>query len=172
MIQVETDLSGEWDSSTDWPELAGAAVRAGVQASAHSALLGSGITIEVSVKFASDAEVKALNGSYRGRDKATNVLSFPMLEPELISEIGRADGGEALLGDVILAAGVCAREAAEKAIAVRDHAAHLIVHGTLHLLGYDHESGEADAEAMESVERTALAGLGVADPYQVNEVQS
>ena len=172
MIQVETDVSGEWDSSADWRGLADGAVRAAIAASAHSALIRSGITIEVSVKFASDAEVKALNGSYRGKDKATNVLSFPMFEPELIAQVGRADGGEALLGDVILAAGVCAREAAEKGVEVRDHAGHLIVHGTLHLLGYDHESGEEDAEAMEAVERAALAGLGVADPYRTNEVQS
>jgi probable rRNA maturation factor len=172
MIEVETDVSGDWDRSAGWGDLADAAVRAAVEASKHSALARSGITIEVSVKFASDAEVQALNRGYRGKDRTTNVLSFPMFEPELIAEIGRADGGEALLGDVILADGACAREAAEKATGIREHAAHLIVHGTLHLLGYDHEKGEVDAEAMEAVERRSLAGLGIADPYQVNEVQS
>jgi len=172
MIAVETDVSGEWDSRRDWPTLADSAVRAAVAASAHSALIRSGITIEVSVKFATDAEVKGLNESYRGRDKPTNVLSFPMFEAGLIAEIGRADGGEALLGDVILADGVCAREAAEKGIGVQAHAAHLVVHGTLHLLGYDHEAGEEEAQAMEAAEGSALAELGIADPYQVNEVQS
>jgi probable rRNA maturation factor len=65
----------------------------------------------------------------------------------------------------VLASGVCAREAEEKGVPVRDHAAHLVVHGTLHLLGYDHEQGEREAEAMEQVEREALASLGIADPY-------
>jgi probable rRNA maturation factor len=77
-----------------------------------------------------------------------------------------------LLGDVVLAHGVCAAEAADKGVAVETHAAHLIVHGTLHLLGYDHDTGEADAERMEHVEREALAAIGIADPYAVTEVQS
>ena len=171
MIAVESDTSGDWDSRTDWPALADGAVRAAVGASAHASLIESGITIEVSVKFASDAEVQGLNAAWRGKDRPTNVLSFPMFDPELIASVGRADGGEALLGDVILAAGVCAREAEEKGLAVRTHAAHLIVHGTLHLLGYDHECGEADAEAMEATERRALAAIGVADPY-ATEVRS
>jgi probable rRNA maturation factor len=76
-----------------------------------------------------------------------------------------ADGGEVLLGDIVLADATCAAEAEEKGISVRDHGAHLVVHGTLHLLGYDHEQGEEEAEAMEAVEREALAALGIADPY-------
>ena len=79
--------------------------------------------------------------------------------------LANSDDGEVLLGDIVLAHGVCAREAEEKAIAIDAHAAHLIVHGTLHLLGYDHEQGEAEAEAMETLERAALAALGIADPY-------
>ena len=172
MIAVEADASGEWDSRTDWAGLADEAVRAAVAQSAHASLTDSGITVEVSVKFGRDDKVKALNAAYRGKDKPTNVLSFPMFGAELIASVGRADGGEVLLGDVVLAAGVCAREAAEKNVPVRTHAAHLIVHGTLHLLGYDHETGEKDAEAMEEVERRALAAIGIADPYQVTEVQS
>ena len=172
MIQVETDASADWDSRTDWSALSQQAVRAAVAASVHQALLDSGITIEVSVKFASDAEVKALNAGYRGKDKPTNVLSFPMFDAELIASVGRADGGEVLLGDVVLADGVCAQEARDRQVDMKSHAAHLIVHGTLHLLGYDHETGEKDAEEMEEVERRALASLGIADPYQVIEVQS
>jgi probable rRNA maturation factor len=109
--------------------------------------------------------VRSLNAGYRGKDKPTNVLSFPMFEAELLDSLVMADGGEVLLGDIVLAAGTCAREAEEKQISVRDHAAHLVVHGTLHLLGYDHEQGEAEAEAMEGVEREALGALGIADPY-------
>ena len=172
VIVVEADSSGEWDSRTDWAGLADEAVRAAVAQSAHAALTESGITVEVSVKFGADDEVKALNATHRGQDKPTNVLSFPMLGAELIASVGRAEGGEVLLGDVVLAAGVCSREAADKGVALRTHAAHLIVHGTLHLLGYDHETGEADAEAMEEVERRALAVIGIGDPYQVTEVQS
>jgi probable rRNA maturation factor len=124
--------------------------------------------VEVSVKFTGDDEVQGLNASYRGKDKPTNVLSFPMFEAALLPSLAQTDGGEVLLGDLALAHGVCEREAAEKGIAVADHAAHLVVHGTLHLLGYDHEEGDEAAEAMESLERTALAGLGIADPYRVH----
>jgi probable rRNA maturation factor len=165
MIRVESDASGDWDSSTPWSEIAAEAVPAAVAASAHAGLIDSGLCVEISVKFTEDSEVRSLNAAYRGKDKPTNVLSFPMFEAELLDSLVLADGGEVLLGDIVLAAGVCAAEAKEKGISIRDHAAHLVVHGTLHLLGYDHELGEEEAEAMEAVERTALAALGVADPY-------
>lgn len=158
MIGVETDTSEEWDGRTDWSALARSAVHAAVAHSRHAGLSDS----EVSVKFTSDAEVRALNAAWRHKDKPTNVLSFPMAEE---SELA----GAQLLGDVVLAHGVCAAEAAEKRVAIEMHAAHLVVHGTLHLLGYDHEKGEAEAEAMEEVERRALASLGIADPYHVTE---
>ncbi|HEX9932134.1 MAG TPA: rRNA maturation RNase YbeY [Allosphingosinicella sp.] len=172
MILVEADASGEWDSRTDWAALAEEAVRAAVGASVHPALLDSPLAVEISVRFGSDDGVRVLNAGYRAKDKPTNVLSFPMMEPDLIASLAAAGAGEALLGDVILAHGVCAREAAAKRIAIRDHAAHLIVHGTLHLLGYDHETGDDDAEAMEETETRALAALGIADPYAAKEVQA
>ena len=172
MIRVETDASVDWDSRTDWAKLADAAVRAAVEASAHAPLIDSGIAVEVSVKLSSDAEVEGLNGAYRGKQKPTNVLSFPMFDAASLRAVAAAAGGEALLGDVILAYGVCSREAGDKKVAMDEHAAHLIVHGTLHLLGYDHETGEADAEAMEETERRALAAIGISDPYQVTEVQT
>lgn len=165
MIRVESDASGDWDSSLSWSDLADRAVPAAISASNHAALIDSGLCVEISVKFTDDAEVRSLNAAYRAKDKSTNVLSFPMFEAELLDSLVMADGGEVLLGDIVLAAGVCAREAEEKGISVRDHAAHLVVHGTLHLLGYDHEQGEQEAEAMEQVEREALASLGIADPY-------
>ncbi len=91
-----------------------------------------------------------------------------MVQRDLIDGLANSDDGEVLLGDIVLAAGVCAREAAEKHVPMETHATHLIVHGLLHLLGYDHE-GEAEAEAMEAIERTALASLGLDDPYMVKE---
>jgi probable rRNA maturation factor len=172
VVLIEADAGEEWDSRTDWDELAERAVLSAVACSSHAALNNSELAIEVSVKFADDDEVKALNAAYRGKDKATNVLSFPMVEPELLGSIAGADGGEILLGDVVLAHGVCAREAAEKGIATETHAAHLVVHGTHHLLGYDHETSHEDAEAMEAVEREALAAIGIADPYPATEVET
>ena len=169
MILVEADVSGDWDSSTDWAALADQSVRAAVSASRHPTILDSGLTFELSAKFTTDQEVRSLNAGYRGKDKPTNVLSFPMVEGDLLESIVTADRGEVLLGDVVLAHGVCAAEAADKAIPMRNHAAHLLVHGTLHLLGYDHEEGDEQAEAMEEVERRALGALGIADPYM--EVQ-
>ena len=159
MILVESDVSEDWDSRTDWPGLAERAVRAAVAQSDYPDLADT----EVSVKFTSDAEVRGLNAAWRGKDKATNVLSFPMAEePE----------NAPMLGDIVLASGICAREAVEKKVTVETHATHLVVHGTLHLLGYDHETGDEDAEEMEDIERKALASLGIADPYAVTEVES
>lgn len=172
MIAVESDMSEEWDSSLDWCGLAERGVNAAVTCSSHADLIEAAMPIEVSVRFTSDAEVRSLNARYRRKDKATNVLSFPMIEPELIEGIAIGGEGELLLGDIVLAHGVCLAEAAEKNIPVYQHAAHLVVHGTLHLLGYDHETGDADAEAMEVVERRALATLGIADPYSITEVKA
>jgi probable rRNA maturation factor len=172
MILVEADAGEEWDSRTDWEELARRAVLTAVANSAQSKLGNSELLVEVSVKFTDDEEVKALNRTYRGKDKPTNVLSFPMIESELLESIASADSGEVLLGDIVLARGVCEAEAADKQVAVDVHATHLVVHGMLHLLGYDHETGEADAEGMEEIERRALAAIGIADPYAVTEVQT
>src|SRR3546814_20134791 len=100
---------------------------------------------------------------------SSDLLSFPMVQPDLIEAISEnSDDGEVLLGDIVLAHGVCTREAAEKNLSTEDHAAHLIVHGTLHLLGYDHVD-DLQAEATEEIERQAMADLGLADPYLVRE---
>ncbi|HEY1145206.1 MAG TPA: rRNA maturation RNase YbeY [Allosphingosinicella sp.] len=168
MILVETDSGEDWDSRTDWEALAERSVRAAVANSRHAGLIDSPLAIEVSVKFTDDDEVKTLNAAYRGKDRPTNVLSFPMMEPEMLGQLSGA--GELLLGDVVLARGVCAAEAADKAVSVETHAAHLIVHGTLHLLGYDHETSDEDADHMEATEREALASLGISDPYAITEV--
>jgi probable rRNA maturation factor len=161
MIGVETDVSEDWDSRTDWEALARRSVHAAMAVSPYAGLSES----EISVLFTEDEQVRELNRSWRGKDSATNVLSFPMAVP---AELAAAP----MLGDIVLAHGVCAREAAEKKVSIEAHAAHLVVHGTLHLLGYDHERGEAAADEMEGLERRALAALGVADPYELNEVRT
>jgi probable rRNA maturation factor len=170
MIIVGADWDAEWGPDQDWGGLAERASRAAVAHSRYEAIIESGIEVEVSVKLTSDAEVRALNAAYRGRDAATNVLSFPMLDSVLLNSLDEADSGEILLGDVVLAHATCVREAGERAITVEAHASHLVVHGVLHLLGYDHEQGESEAEAMEQVERAALASIGIADPYEVEEL--
>ena len=170
MILVEADADAEWDSRTRWDDVAASAVRSAVVASRFGALIDSKTEIEVSVRFTSDEEVRSLNASYRGKNKPTNVLSFPMIEVDALEAAPKT--GEMLLGDVVLAHGVCEAEARDKGVSMEAHASHLVVHGTLHLLGYDHETGEADAEAMEAVERKALAALGISDPYAVTEVQA
>lgn len=170
MIRIEADVGEDWDRRTDWGAVAARAVHGAIAHSSHAALSENALDIEVSIKFASDDEVRALNRAWRGKDQPTNVLSFPMVEARMPDSIAAGEPGELLLGDIILAHGVCAAEAQDRAMGMADHAAHLIVHGTLHLLGYDHETGDADAARMETLERTALASLGIADPYAVSEV--
>ena len=111
---------------------------------------------EVSVVLTDDAEQRELNHQWRGFDKSTNVLSFPQIEP-----FGPVSG---IVGDIILARETLEREAAEHGISVEDHFTHLVVHGFLHLLGYDHVKDD-EALVMEGLETQILASLGVADPY-------
>ncbi|TAL74539.1 MAG: rRNA maturation RNase YbeY [Rhodanobacter sp.] len=111
---------------------------------------------EVSIRIVGVEEGLALNNQYRGKHYATNVLSFPVELP--------AGVRSPLIGDLAICAPVVAREAAEQGKPARTHWAHLTIHGTLHLLGYDHVI-DAEAEAMEALETRVLAGLGIADPY-------
>lgn len=165
VIEVALSRENPW-SGADWEMFAHCAVETAIAVSAHSDLISSPVTIEISIRLTSDDEVQTLNRQYRQKDEPTNVLSFPMVQPDLIDAISaNSDDGEVLLGDIVLAHGVAAREAAEKGVSLEDHATHLIVHGVLHLLGHDHDAGEAEAEAMEEMERAALGRLGIADPY-------
>ena len=116
------------------------------------------------VLFTSDTHVRALNAQWRDKDRATNVLSFPMLERDEFLVLGET-GPPVMLGAIALACETCAAEARDRGIALETHAAHLLVHGLLHLAGHDHETGPADAQAMERLEVRALARMGIADPY-------
>ena len=167
MLEIALEADGEWDSSGSWERLAGKAARAAIAESAFPDLAMSGRPIEISVLLTDDDHVRTLNSKWRGKDKPTNVLSFPMAESYELQDENVATA-ELLLGDIVLARGVCEAEAAEKGMTVEDYAAHLMIHGTLHLLGYDHmdEAGAADMEAREG---RALARLGIADPYRVED---
>ena len=168
MIDIALSHEHPWTES-DWEPLAVKAARAAIARTPHGALLTTAAAIEISVRLTHDDEVRTLNRQYRGKDKATNVLSFPMVQPDLLATVSQnSDDGEVLLGDIVLAHGVCTAEAADRGIAVTDHVSHLIVHGTLHLLGYDHLDDD-EGDAMEAIERQALSDLGIADPYLIRE---
>ena len=138
--------AGGWPDAVAMERLAARAVAAAARAAAQS-LAGR----EVSVVFTDDAAMRRLNARWRGRDRPTNVLSFPQ-------------AGGPLLGDIVLGYDTVAGEAAVAGRPLEHHIAHLLVHGCLHLLGYDHDE-DAEAERMEDLERAALSTIGVPDPY-------
>ncbi len=159
-MDLEISEEGPWPSPTNWAGL----VAAAANATAACAPELANPRLSASIALANDAEVRALNAEWRGKDKPTNVLSFPMLDRGDL--LALAPGGPPeLLGDIALALETCQREAAEKGISLEHHVAHLIIHGLLHLAGYDHETSSEDARTMESVEIKALALMGIADPY-------
>ena len=137
--------------SSGWPDCEALAARA-VAAAAQQ--LSDPRVGELSLVLTDDAQIQALNKTYRDKDKPTNVLSFPQIGP--------------LLGDIILARETLTREAVSKNISFEAHLSHLIIHGWLHLQGFDHQTDETAAE-MESIEIAALATLGIDNPYQVSD---
>lgn len=164
MLDIDIDSDPAWDSRSGWTGLVRSAAEAAIAESAFPRLTTGERQMELSVRLTGDSEVKALNARWRGKDEPTNVLSFPQMEPEELTKIAE-DGTGLMLGDLVLAHGVCEREAADKHLPLQSHAAHLIVHGTLHLLGYDHHD-DRSAETMESLEVRALARIGLGDPYE------
>lgn len=168
MIEIGLVYEQAWPDG-DWEAVATRAARMAIGLTPHGEILTSPAVIEISVRLTTDGEVGLLNRRYRHKDTPTNVLSFPMIQPDLLEAVTQnSDDGEVLLGDIVLAHGVCAAEAAAKGVTIADHATHLIVHGTLHLLGYDHMTDQA-AGAMEAIEVEALGRLGIADPYLIDE---
>lgn len=142
-----------WDVLPDAETIVAVAVCAAFAEARLVALLDA----ELAVTLADDARVRELNAQWRDRDSATNVLTFPAVEPEETADAP-------MLGDVILAFETVEREAREEGKSLSDHLCHLVVHGVLHLFGHDHLD-EPQAEAMEALEKRALARLGIADPY-------
>jgi probable rRNA maturation factor len=151
--------AGEWARFGPVEE----AVAAAARAIAVTPALDIGLA-EACVALTTDAEIACLNATYRGKSAPTNVLSFP-------SGAGAPGGGVRRLGDVVLAAETIAREADEQGMSPLHHVQHLVVHGVLHLLGFDHET-DAEADEMEAVEVEILARLGVANPYSDTEASS
>jgi len=165
MLEIDIEADEEWDSSsTDWSMLVRRAAEAAIAESAFPQLTKHERAVELSIRLTGDEEVRSLNAEWRGKDKPTNVLSFPMAAEADLAAANVA-GRELLLGDIVLARGVCEREAAEKQIPFERHATHLLVHGTLHLLGHDHDEDDQAAD-MEQREIRALARLGIASPYE------
>ncbi|MCJ2184019.1 rRNA maturation RNase YbeY [Novosphingobium sp. 1949] len=159
-MELEIDIEQPWDADTDWADLAQRALEALVQVAPEL----DNERLLASVLFTSDSQVHALNREWRGKDKPTNVLSFPMLERNDLLHLS-PDGPPEMLGDIALAAETCGRESVDKNVSIQDHATHLLIHGLLHLAGLDHEISEQDAIAMEALETKALAFLAIADPY-------
>jgi len=154
-LPVDIDISieaGEWPDEEALTRLVERAV-----ASAFAEAGGAGRS-ELSIVFSDDAHIRTLNAGWRGKDKPTNVLSFPAFPSQ--------KGGQLppMLGDIVLAAETVGREAALEDKPLENHITHLVIHGLLHLLGYDHET-DAEAEEMEAIERAALARLAIPDPY-------
>jgi len=162
-IAVDTNFDG-WDRA----RLGEASAETLVAAAARAvmAVAGPVYATEIGVRLTSDSEMRTLNNTYRGRDSATNVLSFAMDDGDESpsSAENLSDGTPKLLGDVVIAYETCASEAEDQAKPLADHLRHMVVHGVLHLLGHDHQS-EDDALEMEQLERSILAHLGVPDPY-------
>jgi probable rRNA maturation factor len=153
MIEVEIEEEAWTLKLPEADSVAGRAAEAVILSSRQG---GGGVAEElnVTILLTSDEAVRDLNARFRGKDAATNVLSFPA-----------PASARPHLGDLALAYGVCARESAQQGKPLAHHLTHLVAHGVLHLLGYDHERDE-EAEAMEALERRILAGLGVPDPYE------
>jgi len=154
---IELDViveEGDWARLGDAEALTRRAVEAAFAVASDAPREAS----EISVLLTDDPSIQELNRQWRGKDKPTNVLSFPAPEQP-------GQPGPRPLGDIALAFETLARESQDESKAFADHFSHLVVHGTLHLLGYDHEL-EAEAEIMEALEVKALAALGIADPYR------
>lgn len=165
VLQMKDPRWAETPNSSDWPNWEAAAARIlpavwkGLAAEAREASSG-----EICLVLTNDAEIAALNMAWRGKDGPTNVLSFPAEDDFPDGPQSVENPEDLILGDVVFAFETIAREAGDQDKSFHNHMAHLLVHGVLHLLGYDHQSDE-EAGQMESLERRILATLDIADPY-------
>ena len=166
--------SGDWETAVaDVERLTEGAARVAFEAAEKPEILDGDTPVEMSLVLADDALVQTLNRDYRDKDKPTNVLSFALLDDldDTDDVLAREQGMPILIGDVILAFETVQREALEQGKSFGDHLTHLVIHGVLHLLGYDHQS-DPDADRMERLETSILARMGIADPYSANPAQA
>lgn len=163
--RVEVDVSAPcaaWAAACpEAEEVARAAARAAVTRGAAAAAVALPARIELTVVLGGDAEQQRLNRDWRGIDRPTNVLAFSAWDPG----VSMPRAAPVLLGDVVLAFETVAREAAEQRRSLDAHLSHLVVHGVLHLIGFDHQT-DSEAAVMEALETSILADFGVADPYR------
>lgn len=160
VLSIVADVSisdNRWMDGLDVESVARAAIQRAAGHAARFPVQHPETEQEVSVLFCGDQEIRNLNAQWRGIDKPTNVLAFPVAR-------GQSAFAPGQLGDIAIAFETCMREAVEQAIAPRDHVTHLVVHGFLHLVGFDHES-DSEAEQMEQMEIEILAALGIGNPY-------
>jgi probable rRNA maturation factor len=159
-IEVSVSSAGWTDALPDAEAVAGAAARPAVARGLAAAAIAPPQCVELGIHLADDTEQHRLNRDWRGIDGSTNVLAFPGWDPA----VPLPADAPLLLGDIVVAYETAAREAEEQGTPFADHFRHLVVHGVLHLCGYDHAS-DAEAAVMEALEAVILAELGVADPY-------
>jgi len=160
------EIIKEEDKWSEIPDIEGLCQQACQQALDNRGVNRYCSDLEVSILLTNDKKIRKLNSNFRGKDKPTNVLSFPNIEvhPDKIDEL-KHHGEEAVLGDIALSFKTIKKEAKEQQKDIKDHVAHLVVHATLHLLGYDHEK-DKDAEIMEALEASILNHMGISDPYK------
>jgi len=171
MLSVDVSADDAWGDEAAWTDIAHKAMQSAAALTGYAAF-----DADVSLLLTDDEQVQQLNKQWRGKDRPTNVLSFPMLDTGALAlasapaapAAGERQHSEMMLGDIALAYETCAAEADDKRITLQRHVTHLIIHGALHLLGYDHIV-DSDAETMERLEIKALASLGLPNPYVANE---
>lgn len=162
IVVIVDVVSADWRATDlDLDDIVTTAARAAVAGADVSITAG----VELGVRLTDDTEIKTLNREWRDRDAATNVLAFALND---LPAIPAGETGATMLGDVVVAYETSACEAEDQNKSLTQHLSHLVVHGTLHLLGFDHE-GEAEAETMEALERVVLLRIGIPDPYLGNE---
>lgn len=165
MIEIDIIIGADWDGNIDWYGLSEQSVATAIKYSNYNEIIDIDHIVSISISLSNNDEVHSLNHQYRGKDKPTNILSFPMLHKDELANINQNIIPEILLGDLILSYQICHNEAQEKNIRLTDHFQHLIIHGILHLLGYNHIEDD-DAEKMQSIEIYGLNILGIDNPYE------
>ncbi len=165
MIEIDLDINPKWKRDNDWLALSQRPIYEAIELSDYSFLQKIDNNVSISILLSDNETIHTLNQQYRSKDKPTDILSFPMVERSELSTLAHHPIHEILLGDIILSHDICHSEAKEKGISLKDHYQHLIVHGILHLLGYNHIDDD-DADKMQSIEILALKKMGIKNPYE------